>query len=80
MVDVAGGIILAVILLFVGFVALLLVLGGFVKTCQALDKGFKGFGKWRAAGRVDIPAQPAKTYPNLSNTTNTGGYDAYFND
>jgi hypothetical protein len=80
MVDVAGGIILAVILLFVGFIALLIVLGGFVKGCVALDKGFKGFGKWRAAGRTDGPAQPAKTYPDLSYTTNTGGYDAYFND
>jgi hypothetical protein len=62
MVDVAGGIILAVILLFVGFIALLLLLCGFVKTCVALDKGFKGFGKWRAAGRTDTKFEDGATY------------------
>jgi hypothetical protein len=58
MLTIAGGIFLALALLFLGAIVLMLMLGAFVKICGAVDKVFKVLRKQTAVG---LPTQ--KSYP-----------------
>jgi hypothetical protein len=71
MMTIAGGIILAVVLLWVGGMALMLLLATLAKMCDAW-----GSATLRKRNR---PVRPA-SYPNFSYTTNTGGFDVSFRD
>jgi hypothetical protein len=68
MMTIAGGIILAVVLLWLGGIVLVLILGVLSKACNA----------WSSATlkRQIAAARTAKNYPVFTYTTNTGGFDA----